>query len=97
MTSSVPLGPGEPFGPDRAEVPELVHLSRGVLLVQSFEAFAAGELDELSDRSVEVVTFSGRWNKTEETTTVSVLLEVDALVDLIASLQKGLAAIEASK
>lgn len=83
------------FGPDRDEVPELLHLARGVLLVQSWEAFAMQE-PEGEGRSFEVVTFSGRLNKSEATTTFAIMLIEENLVALIEGLQRGLRTIQAA-
>ena len=82
-----------PFGPDRDEVPELVHISRGVLLVQSWEAFAMQEPDG-ERRNFEIMTFSGRLNKSDETTTISVMLVEEELASLIEGLQRGLQTIQ---
>ena len=77
----------DPADPD--ERPELFRLNRDVLLVQSWETFAMRDPTEL-DRSLEMIVFSGRWNKREETGTFSVIIEEAELPLLIEGLQRGL-------
>ncbi len=72
------------------EKPELIRLSRDALLVQSWESFAMGNPDPEGDGNFELIVFSGRWNKTDETGTFTVLIIEDELPHLIEGLQRGL-------